>query len=83
MRALGLFFRIVIWLLVLSVGMVLLIIACSPASYRELFAESMVQKMFSALLAPVYIRLWPGLRVQLVGYTLTRARVGVGRLMVT
>lgn len=61
MKALGLFFRFVLWLLVLSAGMVLLIIACSPESYRELFAESMVQKMFSALLAPVYIRLWPGL----------------------
>ena len=61
MKVIGLFFRFVLWLLVLSAGMVLLIIACSPESYREIFAESMVQKMFSALLAPVYIRLWPGL----------------------
>lgn len=61
MKVLGLFFRFVIWLLVLSAGMVLLIIACSPESYRELFAQSMVQKVFSILLAPIYIRLWPGL----------------------
>lgn len=61
MKAVGLFFRVVLWLLVLSAGMALLIVAFSPESYRELFAQSMAQKAYSAFLAPVYLRFWPGL----------------------
>lgn len=66
MKALGLFFRIVLWLLVLSVGMVLLVIACSPESYRDLFVQTMVQRIFAVLTSPVYARIWPGLILILV-----------------
>ncbi len=65
MKVLGLFFRVVIWLLLLSTGISLLVIGSwfhEPT--RGLFVETMVQSVYNVLMSPSwFVRIWPGVAV--------------------
>jgi len=68
MRSLGLFCRILVWLSVLSFGMVLLVISCwfSQEPTRDQLVGNMVEKLYLLLTSPIYLRVLPGLILTVV-----------------